>query len=43
MVKDHCAALEDVISIGCERLLTSGLEQTALEGLETLEELVKKV
>eukprot|EP00794_Sanderia_malayensis_P005174 gene5174-5826_t len=42
MVKDCFDALEDVISIGCQRILTSGCEQTAFEGLETLAELVKK-
>ena len=43
MVSDPCTALEDVINTGCERLLTSGLESTALEGLETLQVLVEKV
>jgi copper homeostasis protein len=35
-------ALEDVISIGCERILTSGLKPTALEGADTLGALVKQ-
>ena len=43
MVVDPHTALEDVINIGCERLLTSGLESTALEGLEMLKILVEKV
>ena len=43
MVSDPHTALEDVIVIGFERLLTSGLESTALEGLEMLKVLVEKV
>ena len=43
MVSDPYNALADVIEIGCERLLTSGLESTALEGLEMLKVLVEKV
>jgi len=42
MVSDPHTALEDVIVIGFERLLTSGLESTALEGLEMLKALVEK-
>ena len=41
-VSDHFAALEDVISIGCTRLLTSGCAQTAVEGQATLRELVDR-
>jgi len=33
-------ALEDVIAAGCTRILTSGLQKTALEGAETLANLV---
>ena len=40
-VSDHREALEQVISCGCERILTSGLRPTALEGLATLKELVE--
>ena len=43
MVSDYSSALEAVVNIGCERLLTSGLEPTALEGLETLKKLVLQV
>ncbi len=35
-------ALEDVINTGCERILTSGLKPTALEGVDTLEALVRQ-
>ena len=41
-VSDHFAALEDVISVGCTRLLTSGCAQTAVEGQDTLRELVNR-
>jgi copper homeostasis protein len=33
-------ALEDVIETGCERILTSGLKPTAMEGIETLASLI---
>jgi copper homeostasis protein len=39
---DPHAALEDIISIGCERILSSGLQQTALEGASMLRELVER-
>jgi copper homeostasis protein len=43
---DMCAdldqALEDVISLGCERILTSGGKSTAIEGSRVIAELVKK-
>ncbi|MCY4779745.1 copper homeostasis protein CutC [Sphingobacterium sp. UT-1RO-CII-1] len=43
---DRCAdpfqALEDVISLGFDRILTSGLKSTASEGKELLRELVEK-
>lgn len=35
-------ALEDVIEIGCERILTSGLKRNAIEGLDMIAELVKR-
>lgn len=41
-VKDAAQALEDVIEIGCERILTSGLVPTALDGAETLAALIKQ-
>ncbi|XP_066276884.1 copper homeostasis protein cutC homolog [Branchiostoma lanceolatum] len=42
MVEDPSQALEDVISLGCERLLTSGCDSTVLEGLPTLKKLTKQ-
>ena len=43
---DHCSdpyqALEDIISCGCCRILTSGCSPTALEGAELLSDLVKR-
>ncbi|XP_019631667.1 PREDICTED: copper homeostasis protein cutC homolog isoform X1 [Branchiostoma belcheri] len=42
MVADPQQALEDVISLGCERLLTSGCDSTVLEGLPTLKKLKKQ-
>jgi copper homeostasis protein len=35
-------ALEDIITAGCERILTSGLKPTAAEGAETLAQLVRQ-
>lgn len=42
MVRDADKALEDVISLGCDRILTSGLMPTAWEGREMLRHLVEK-
>lgn len=42
MVSDATRALEDLIQLGVERVLTSGLERTALEGLDTLAALMKQ-
>jgi copper homeostasis protein len=43
---DVCAdmyrALEDIIELGCERILTSGGKTTAIEGAVTLANLIKK-
>jgi copper homeostasis protein len=41
-VKDAAQALEDIIEIGCERILTSGLVPNALDGAETLALLIKQ-
>lgn len=41
-VNDARKALEDVIEIGCERILTSGLKPTAMEGAETIAALIKQ-
>ncbi|WP_316835342.1 copper homeostasis protein CutC [Pedobacter nutrimenti] len=42
MSNDLEKALEDVIETGCERILTSGGESSALKGVETLAKLIKK-
>jgi len=41
-LKFYSQALEDIIEIGCERILTSGLQPTALEGAETIAALIKQ-
>ncbi len=35
-------ALEDIINIGCERILTSGQKPTAIEGAQLLNELIRQ-
>ena len=35
-------ALEDIISLGCERILTSGQRPTAVEGAELINELIRQ-
>ena len=42
MVSDQEAALEAIIYAGCARILTSGGQQTALQGIDKLADLVKK-
>jgi copper homeostasis protein len=42
MTRDPLEALEDVISIGADRLLTSGQERSAIEGQLLLKELLEK-
>jgi len=42
MTRDPRAALEKLIELGCERVLTSGQEKSVLEGLELLTELVEQ-
>lgn len=42
MCRDPEKALEDIISLGCNRVLTSGLAPTALEGTEMLAKLVSQ-
>jgi len=42
MVKDQDKALEAIIYSGCARILTSGGQQTAPQGIEKLADLVKK-
>lgn len=41
-VRDPMEALEDVISCGCTRILTSGLHPTAMEGKEVIKELIQQ-
>ncbi len=41
MCRDHFEALEDIISIGCERILTSGGRSTAIEGANVIAHLIK--
>lgn len=41
-VNDAAQALEDIIEIGCERILTSGLVPAALDGAETIASLIKQ-
>jgi copper homeostasis protein len=41
MTEDPLQALEDIIGTGCERILTSGQRNTAIEGTELLKTLVK--
>lgn len=42
MTRDPFRALEDLISLGIDRVLTSGQEITVLEGLDLITELVKQ-
>ena len=42
MVRDPLAALETLIDLGIDRLLTSGQEATAWEGIELIAELVQR-
>lgn len=39
---DPFKALEDIISTGCERILTSGQKPTAIEGATVIKELIEK-
>ena len=42
MCADLDQALEDIINLGCERILTSGGKSTAIEGSRIIADLVKK-
>ncbi|HAB15599.1 MAG TPA: copper homeostasis protein CutC [Verrucomicrobiota bacterium] len=42
LTRDPVAALETLIQLGCERMLTSGQEKSVLEGLELISELVRR-
>ena len=41
-VVDAAEALENIIEIGCERILTSGLQQNAFDGMDTIASLIKQ-
>ncbi len=41
-VADPHKALEDIISIGCERILTSGLQPSAPDGMQLIASLIKQ-
>ncbi len=42
MVNDPFEALEDLIDLGIDRILTSGLEKSAVEGMDLIADLVKR-
>jgi copper homeostasis protein len=42
MTPDYSKALEDIIETGCNRILTSGQKNTVMEGIENIENLVRK-
>ncbi|MES2516553.1 MAG: copper homeostasis protein CutC [Bacteroidota bacterium] len=42
MTPDYFEALENIIEAGCDRILTSGQKNTALEGIDAISELVKR-
>ena len=41
-VADATQALEDVIAVGCERILTSGLQPNAMDGAGTIAQLIEQ-
>jgi copper homeostasis protein len=41
MSRDPLAALETLVALGCDRILTSGQEESAMAGLDVLRELVR--
>ena len=42
MCKDPFESLEQIISLGCDRILTSGQQPTAIEGISLLKQLIDK-
>ncbi len=42
MTPDYLEALEDIIESGCDRILTSGQKNTAMEGIENIKKLAKQ-
>lgn len=43
MVHDPAVALESLVSLGFQRLLTSGCDNSALEGLPVIKRLIDQV
>lgn len=43
MVTDYEKALEDIVGLGCERILTSGMETSALEGTPIIKKCIELV
>jgi copper homeostasis protein len=43
MARDPFAALDDLVALGVERVLTTGQEPSVLEGLELIAELIRRV
>ena len=43
VVHDGDSALEDIVKLGFDRILTSGMAANALEGLPCLKQFVEKV
>lgn len=43
MVSEYEKALEDVVNLGCERILTSGLDGSALEGTPVIKKCIELV
>ena len=42
MCRDPFQALEDIISLGCDRILTSGQQATAVEGIPLIKKLIEQ-
>ena len=43
MTSDYERALEDIVNLGCERILTSGLDSSALEGTLVIKKCIEIV
>ncbi len=41
MCRDYYEAIEDIIALGCDRILTSGGKSSAIEGVNTIAHLIK--
>ncbi|WP_175403988.1 copper homeostasis protein CutC [Mucilaginibacter sp. PPCGB 2223] len=42
MCRDHFEAMEDIINLGCDRILTSGGKSSAIEGVNIISHLIKE-